>query len=136
METEERKEKIKEDICVLLREGMYKKDAARLAGVSEDTYLRWYKEDADFADKVEVNIVSYKRSLIRKVTVCAETNGKLALEILRIRWPQEWNMPQKIQYEETISTTTKEVAELLQKILHEGNEVRAQEGEAVEQLKS
>lgn len=90
MDTEERKEKTKEDICGYLKEGMYKGDSARLAGVSEDTYRRWYEEDADFAGRVEANILEYKRSLIKIVNACAEKDGRLAFEVLRRRWSEDW----------------------------------------------
>lgn len=69
-----KKEKIKE-ICISLKQGMFKKDAARMTGISEDTYLRWYKDDADFADRVEASSVEYKQTLIKSVNRQAEKNG-------------------------------------------------------------
>lgn len=122
MEIEERNKLIRMHICEFLLEGMCKRDAARMAGISEDTLMRWYKLDADFAEDVEASILAYKRSLIQKVNNCAVTNGKLALEILRIRWPQEWDITRKIQHEATNTTTTKEIADMLQAMLREGRE--------------
>lgn len=94
MDTDDKRQKIKEDICEFLKHGLYKRDAARMVGISEDTYLRWYKEDADFADRVEANILEYKHSLIQNITKQAESNAGVALQILKIRWPNEWFEPQ------------------------------------------
>lgn len=90
MDTDLKKEKIKEDIFAYLKQGMFKKDASKMAGISEDTYLRWYKEDADFADRVEASILEYKHSLIKNLTQASITNPRIALEILRTRWAKEW----------------------------------------------
>lgn len=93
MENDASREKTKTDIYTYLKEGMYKRDAALMAGIDESTFYRWVKEDASFASRVEANILEYKRSLIRNVTKHSETNGMLALQILKTRWPNEWGKP-------------------------------------------
>jgi hypothetical protein len=116
MDTDSKRQKIKEDICTYLKDGLCKRDASLMAGISEDTYLRWYKEDADFADRVEASILAYKHSLIQIINTSVKSDGRLALEILRRRFPREWNIPQKIEHEGRITTDTKEIAAILQKV--------------------
>jgi len=115
VDTDPKREKIKEDICNYLRGGMYKKDASVMAGVDESTLYRWIEADASFASRVEAGILEYKRSLIQTLTMSAGKNGNLALKILQIRWPKDWKNPQT----ENEQSDTKRVADLLQKILEE-----------------
>lgn len=121
MDTDLKKVKVKEDICTNLKQGLFKKDAARMAGISEDTYLRWYKEDAGFADKVEASILEYKQSLIKNLNIQAEKNGMLALKILQWRFPKDWAEPQREENEER-RADTKRVADALQALLNEPDE--------------
>lgn len=108
---------VKEHICGYLKEGMYKKDAAVMAGISEATLHRWLKEDESFESQVVASILEYKRTLIRIVTACAEKDGRLALEVLKRRFPNDWNGTN--DDENAIGrTTNQEVAELFQQILH------------------
>lgn len=85
---------VKDNICNFLKEGLYKKDAALMAGIDESTLYRWIKEDASFASRVEATILEYKHSLIKNLTKHAENNAGVALQILRIRWPNDWDKPQ------------------------------------------
>lgn len=121
MDTASKREEIKENICSNLKQGMFKKDAARMAGISEDTYMRWYKEDADFADRVEASILEYKQSLIKNLNLQAEKNGMLALKILQWRFPKDWVEPKREEDEER-EASTREVADTLQAILKESHE--------------
>ena len=52
MDNDLKRDKVKEDIYTYLKQGMYKKDAAVMAGVDESTLFRWIKEDASFASRV------------------------------------------------------------------------------------
>lgn len=113
MDTDPKREKIKEDICTYLRGGMYKKDASVMAGIDESTLYRWIEADASFASRVEASILEYKQSLIQKLNVSAGKNGMLALKILELRWPKDWAVPQREGDEEN---STKRIADLLQKI--------------------
>jgi transposase len=107
----------KQAICNSLKEGMFKKDAALLAGISEATLYRWIEEDESFDSRVEASVLEYKRTLIRNVTICAEKDGRLALEVLKRRFPKEWgdkiNMLERSQ---DLNRERKDVAALLQKI--------------------
>lgn len=94
------KETIKKSICTYLRQGMFKKDAAIMAGISEKTLYRWVEEDDSFDSQVEANILKYKQSLIKVMTQQAKKNGMLALKILQARWPKESNHSQDEDFNE------------------------------------
>jgi hypothetical protein len=87
MDENQRKEEIKNNICNYLKQGMYKKDSAILVGISEATFYRWTEEDKGFESRVEASILEYKHSLVKIVNACAEKDGRLALEVLRRRFP-------------------------------------------------
>lgn len=87
MDENQRKEEAKNNICNYLKQGLYKRDSAILAGISEATFYRWLEEDESFESRVEASILEYKHSLIKIVNACAEKDGRLALEVLRRRFP-------------------------------------------------
>lgn len=84
-------DEVKSNIYKFLENGMFKKDAAMMAGVSESTLYRWIDEDKSFESRVEASILIYKQSLIRKINRAAEKDGRLALEVLSRRFPNEWS---------------------------------------------
>jgi len=112
-----RKEETKNNIYNYLKEGLFKKDAAVMAGISEATFYRWIEEDESFKSRVEASIIEYKHSLIKNINACAVKDGKLALEILRRRFPKEWDGKLYTEEKEGYEGSTKQVADLLQKIL-------------------
>ncbi len=71
------KKATKELIYKHLQEGMFKKDAANLAGIDESSFYRWIKADASFASRVQISILKYKRNLIQAVNHGAVKNGSL-----------------------------------------------------------
>lgn len=87
MDIDQKQEEIKNNIYEYLKQGMYKKDAAKMAGIDESTLYRWIDSDASFASRVEVSILEYKHSLLKIINSCAEKDGRLALEVLRRRFP-------------------------------------------------
>ncbi len=50
-----KRQKIKEDICKLLNQGLNKKDAIKMVGIGETTFYRWLKDES-FKSKVEYAI--------------------------------------------------------------------------------
>lgn len=84
-------------ICTYLTQGMSKKDSAQLSGINESTFYRWIKSDASFASRVQISVLQYKRNLIKALNINSVKNGNVALEILRTRWPDEWNISKKVQ---------------------------------------
>ena len=77
-------------ICRSLESGLCQKDAAILAGISEDTFYTWLKEKSEFSELVGRSLAIYKRKLIRSVNRTIVKDGKLALEVLSRRWPAEY----------------------------------------------
>ena len=48
-----RSEEIAKKICDLLRAGNTRRTSCAVAGISEDTFARWHKDDADFAEAIK-----------------------------------------------------------------------------------
>lgn len=80
-----------------LEEGMWKKDAAVMNGITEQTFHNWQREYPEFKRLVDEAILNYKRNLILAVNVGAVKNPNIALKVLQTRWGKEWNPPKKVQ---------------------------------------
>jgi hypothetical protein len=80
-----------------IQNGVFEKDACILNGVSETTYFRWKKEIPEFRERMDKAVLNYKKKIIQTVNVNSVKSGKVALEVLRTRWPREWNIPKKVQ---------------------------------------
>lgn len=89
MDKDQRNTIIEDAICAYLKEGMYKKDAAIMAGIDESTLYRWIEADASFASRVEASILEYKHSLVQNINTQAKIDGRLALELLKRRFPND-----------------------------------------------
>jgi hypothetical protein len=115
------KETKKNNIYDYLKQGMCKKDSAQMVGIDESTFYRWIESDTSFASRVEASILEYKHTLIRNVTTCAEKDGRLALEILKRKFPKEWgdNVEVRGSYEQE----RKEVREWLQAVFDRNREL-------------
>lgn len=113
MNEEKKKEEIKTRIYSYLKEGMYKKDSSILAGISEATFYRWVDEDESFESRVEASILEYKHTLVKRINACAEKDGRLALEVLRRRFPEVDNASEEREEHER---GIKQIAETLQQI--------------------
>jgi hypothetical protein len=85
------------EILSALESGSFEKDAGLWGGISEETYFRWKREIPEFKTIVERAILTYKRNLIQAANIGAIKDGKIALEILRTRFPDEWNIAKKVQ---------------------------------------
>jgi len=78
-------------ICSTLETGTQEKDAGPLCGISERTYFYWKNKYSEFKSKTELSILKHKQKLIHYINLGAGKDPKIALEILKIRWPHEWN---------------------------------------------
>jgi transposase len=107
------KEQKKNMIYDYLRQGMSKKDAAIMSGISEATFYRWL-EDESFESRVEASILEYKHTLVKNVNISTEKDGRLALEVLKRRYPKEWG--ENVETHNTYEKERKNVGELLQAI--------------------
>lgn len=108
-----KKDETKSKIHEYLKEGLCKKDAAVMSGISEKTFYRWVSEDDSFDSHVEASILEYKHSLIKKVNIAAEKDGRLALEVLSRRFPNEWSVNRIIESDNG-EESIQQIAELLQ----------------------
>lgn len=93
-------DKTVDEICDYLENGLFQKDAAKLAGISETTFYDWLENKRSFRSRVEASLLKYKEKLIKNVNKGTDKEGKLALEVLARRWPDEFG--EKIKHEGTI----------------------------------
>ena len=84
------KEEIIKAICQKLENGLIEKDAAILSGIGESTYYEWKNEKQNFRSRVEAALAIYREKLIKIVNYHSIKDGKLALDILARRWPEEF----------------------------------------------
>lgn len=115
---ENSKTSTKEMICRYLKEGLHKKDAAIMAGVSEPTLYRWLEGDESFKSQVEASVLEYKRSIINNLTRSTEKDGRLALEVLRRRFPSEWG-DNVIHMESDNNSSIKTIEQIVDGILED-----------------
>jgi hypothetical protein len=87
----------KERIVAYLEQGLFFKDACLRAGINESTGHRYKQKDASFASRVEAGIAKYKEKLINCVNAGAIKNAWIALEVLKIRFPEQWNPVRRVQ---------------------------------------
>lgn len=87
----------KDLIIKYLSEGAWKRDAAEMAGISHDTFYRWCKEDLTFLTQVKAAILEYKHNLTKVITLGSIKDWKAAAEILKTRWPKQWNRSQRVE---------------------------------------
>lgn len=113
-----------------LEEGSWFKDACLMAGISEETGHRWKRRDNSFDSQVELSILKYKRNLIKCVNIGALKDAKIALEVLRVRWGDEWNIPKKLEHKGSIELdiSNKELAENIRKIITQDDKPKEDTG--------
>lgn len=139
-----------------LEGGMLEEDVA-IKYCSSTTYWRWKKEilkvnesgnvvDIDgnvltknekgewdgqpiyeFKELVDKAIIAYKEKIYKALTINSVKSGKIALEVLRRRFPSQWNVPQKIEHEGAIDIGMKDVADALTKIYNEDDDTNIPE---------
>lgn len=87
----------KDKIVEYLENGMWFKDACVLSGITEQTGHRWKREDVSFVSRVEAGILTYKEKLIKVVNIGSIKDARVAIEVLKTRWPDEWNAVKKVE---------------------------------------
>ena len=90
MKIEEIPQIIRNEIKNNLENGILEEDVGQLSGSSKSTYFRWKKEVKGFDEFCEKAILTYKKKLINAVNLGTIKDGKLALEMLERRWPDQW----------------------------------------------
>jgi hypothetical protein len=103
-----------------------------MAGISEATFYRWIEEDESFESLVEASILDYKHTLVKNLTDNAVKDGRLALEVLKRRFPKEWGDNANIAgVHEGYAKERKDVVDLLQKIFDQARENRHDEDQFI-----
>lgn len=90
-------QKTVDNICKLLEEGCLQKQSAILSGVGETTFYEWMKVKPKFRESVERAIETYKQKLIKLVNAHSITDGRLAIDMLERRFPDEYGKVNKVQ---------------------------------------
>lgn len=108
------KETKKNNIYNYLKQGMSKKDSAQMVGIDESTFYRWVELDASFASRVEASVLEYKLTLVKNVNINAVKDGRLALEVLKRRFPKEWG--DNVEVHGNYEQERKDVREWLQAV--------------------
>ena len=87
-----------------LEKGQTRKDAGNLCGISDTTFQRWLGKDA-FRVVVELAESVYIEKMINIVNVktTTEPSGRLALEVLSRRRPNEWGEKKSLEIEGTVN---------------------------------
>src|SRR3990167_3935465 len=107
------KEEVKKAVVSELENGMTLKDAAIYCGISRATLLRWRHEDEAFEAKIKKAKITYKRSLIRCVNIRSIEDGRLALEMLARKWPDEYAEKRQVEF---IIDPEKEIRRIIETI--------------------
>jgi hypothetical protein len=82
--------RVAKEICSNVASGLSQKDSAILSGINEDTFYTWRKEKSEFSESLERAVIQYKESLVSKMNSFMFKDGKLALEVLARKWPNEF----------------------------------------------
>lgn len=92
-------EEIVKEICKSIELGHTQKDAAGLAGISEDTFYAWKKEKPEFSESLRRAHERYKDKLLKLLhgAATAKQDARTALEILARRYPGEWGEKLKLE---------------------------------------
>jgi hypothetical protein len=104
---------VKDNICDYLEEGMWKKDAAELAGITERTFYRWCEEDVSFVSRVQLSILKYKRNLIKVINLGSIKKPEVAIRVMEQRWPEEWRQTKKVEVVDPDAQLAKTLSTLL-----------------------
>lgn len=88
---------IKERITKYIEEGLDFKSACISSGITERTGYYWKKKDFSFFSQCEAANAKYIQKLITCVNQEAVRDGKVALQVLKIRCPEIWDPQKKIQ---------------------------------------
>lgn len=87
----------KERIIKYLEQGLCFKYACIASGVTEQSGYRYKREDISFVSQCEGANAKYIQKLIQYVNKEALRDGKFALKVLKIRYPDVWAPQRKVQ---------------------------------------
>ena len=121
-------EEIVNEICESIKNGHTQKDAAALAGVTEETFYKWKREKLadgapnpeyhpEFSESLRRAHKKYKDMLLKLLHGAAATkkDARTALEILARKYPAEWGEKLKLEISIDPQEEMKKVDERIKK---------------------
>jgi transcriptional regulator with XRE-family HTH domain len=81
--------------------GYSQRDAARLAGISEDTISNW-KKDSDFSEQMEQKELEYKYSLLKTIQDAGQKSWQACAWILERKYPSEFGKSKEDEKTESL----------------------------------
>ena len=82
-----------------IADGLTQRDAAALAGISEDTLSNWKKDNSDFSEEIRKKEIEHKRKLIQIIEKAAERSWQAAAWRLERKYKEEFSSQKSIQEE-------------------------------------
>jgi transposase len=99
--------KLRDAFCALIQQGVYVERACSLLGLDKNTVYSWIEEGAkeasgprrDFLYAYGAAQAAIEQKLSGVVLTAAETDAKVALEVLARKFPQQWGRRQLVVVE-------------------------------------
>lgn len=96
--------------------GYSQRDAARLAGISEDTISLW-KKDSDFSEQMEQKELEYKYSLLETIQEAGKKSWQACAWILERKYPNEFGKSKESDTTESLLQNQQVILEKLNAML-------------------
>ncbi len=84
-----------EVILSAISEGLTQREAATLAGISEDTLSLW-KQDSDFSEQIRQKQIENKRRHINVINKASERDWKASAWMLERKYKEEYSIHNKL----------------------------------------
>lgn len=96
--------------------GYSQRDAAKLAGISEDTISNW-KKDSDFSEQMEQKEIEYKYSLLKTIQDAGQKSWQACAWILERKYPNEFGKSKEYEKTESLFQAQQAILERLNMML-------------------
>jgi hypothetical protein len=80
-----------------IADGLTQRDAAVLAGISEDTLSLWKSDDSEFSEQIRKKEIEHKRKLLGIIERAAERSWQAAAWRLERKYKEEFSDSKSIQ---------------------------------------
>lgn len=107
--------KITARICKLIRNGVFNKDAAKAATISETTFYRWMKEKREFRESIKKAEMQRKCYFILAIAKAAVRKWQAAAWYLERVYPEEFAKKEVIEARINPQEEMKKIDEKLKK---------------------
>lgn len=102
-------EKTIEVILSAISEGLTQREAATLAGISEDTLSLW-KRDSDFSEQIRQKQIENKLRHIKVINQASEKHWQASAWWLERKYKEEFSLKNKLDFETTVKLDEMTVA--------------------------